>query len=76
MAQKVKIWFDPEGDFLEVLFSDKPGYMRQTGHEAVMERVDQAGNILGFSVMKVSRYRKEKPLETELVALGSTIVEA
>jgi hypothetical protein len=29
MAQKIKVWYDPEGDFLEVLFSDKPGYMRQ-----------------------------------------------
>ena len=25
MAQDLKIWFDSEGDFLEVLFSDKPG---------------------------------------------------
>ena len=24
MAQKVRIWFDKEGDFLEVLFSDEP----------------------------------------------------
>jgi hypothetical protein len=25
MAEKVKVWFDPEGDFLEVRFSDAPG---------------------------------------------------
>jgi len=25
MVQTVKIWFGPEGDFLEVLFSDRPG---------------------------------------------------
>ncbi len=24
MATHVKIWFDREGDFIEVLFSDKP----------------------------------------------------
>lgn len=26
MAERVKIWLDPEADFLEVTFSDDPGY--------------------------------------------------
>jgi len=26
MAEKVKVWFDPEADFLEVRFSDAPGF--------------------------------------------------
>jgi uncharacterized protein YuzE len=67
MAQQVKIWFDPEGDFLEVLFSDKAGYMRETNNDAVMERIDQEGNILGFTVMGVSRLSKEKPLVADLI---------
>lgn len=71
MAQKVKIWFDPEGDFLEVLFSDKPGFMKETDNDAVMERVDEKGNILGFSVMKVSRLTRKTPLEAELVSFAS-----
>lgn len=54
MASTVKIWFDREGDFLEVLFSDQPGFMRETDNDAVMERVDEQGNLLGFSVMQVS----------------------
>ncbi len=36
MAQSVKIWFDPEADFLEVRFSDAPGYMRETDNDAIM----------------------------------------
>jgi hypothetical protein len=36
MADRVKLWFDPEGDFLEVIFSDAPGYMRETKSDAVM----------------------------------------
>ncbi len=68
MAQKVKIWFDSEGDFLEVLFSNKPGFMRETANDAVMERVDEKGNLLGFSVMKVSQLTKKTPLEAELVS--------
>lgn len=66
MPQKVKVWFDPEGDYLEVLFSDKPGFMRETKHDAVMERVDDRGNLLGFSIMRVSRLQKGNPLIAEL----------
>ena len=66
MAEKVKVWFDPEGDYLEVQFSDAPGFMRETAHEAVMERVDEHGRVLGFSVLGVSRFRKNRPLEAEL----------
>ena len=68
MADYVKIWFDAEGDFLEVLFSDKPGFMRETENDAVMKRVDEQGILLGFSVMNVSRISKEKPLVAELIA--------
>ena len=66
MAQKVKIWYDAEGDFLEVLFSDQPGYMRETDNDAVMERVDEDGNVLGFSVLRVSELAKGQPLLAEL----------
>jgi len=66
MSQTVKIWFDPEADFLEVLFSDAPGYMRETDNDAILERVDQQGQILGFSVLNVSQLSKEKPLLAQL----------
>ncbi|MEA5521971.1 DUF2283 domain-containing protein [Limnoraphis robusta] len=68
MASTVKIWYDKEGDFLEVIFSDKPGYMRETDNDAIMERVDQDGNLLGFSVLAVSRLSADKPLIAELIA--------
>jgi len=67
MADKVKIWFDAEADFLEVRFSDAAGYEKATKHDAVMERVDQQGRVIGFSVMGVSRFKKDKPLEADLV---------
>jgi hypothetical protein len=68
MAQPVKIWYDAEGDFLEVLFSDEPGFMRQTEHDAVMERVSESGKLLGFSIMNVSRVSPREPLVAELTA--------
>jgi uncharacterized protein YuzE len=69
MAQNIKIWFDPEADFLEVLFSDAPGYMRETDQDAILERVNQDGDIIGFSVLNVSQLSKEKPLSAKLVSV-------
>lgn len=66
MAHPIKVWFDAEGDFLEVLFSDKAGYMRETDDDRIMERVDEEGTILGFSIMKVSEIKKGRPLTAEL----------
>jgi hypothetical protein len=66
MADRVKLWFDPEGDFLEVTFSDAPGYMRETKSDAVMQRVDEHGRVIGFSVLGVSKFQKDHPLEAEL----------
>lgn len=67
IAQQVKVWYDPAGDFLEVLFSDKAGYMKESKNDAVMERVDEQGNILGFTIKGVSRLAKEKPLVADLI---------
>lgn len=59
MAERiVKVWFDPEADFLEVIFDQKPGYSRPTENDHVMERVDEDGNVIGFSVLGVSSLRK------------------
>jgi hypothetical protein len=66
MAEKVKVWFDAEGDFLEVRFSDAPGFMRETVHDGLMERVDENGQVVGFSILGVSRFRKERHFEAEL----------
>jgi len=66
MAQKrLKIWYDPKGDYLEVIFDQRPGYFRETESDQVMEKVDEAGNVLGFSVLRVSALKKT-PLEVAL----------
>lgn len=66
MANKVKVWYDAEGDFIEVIFSDAPGYQRETNHDAVLERVDGAGNVIGFSILGVSKFGRERPIEADL----------
>lgn len=68
MAQSqghVRIWYDVEGDYLEVIFDQKAGYFRETENDQVMEKVDDEGNILGFSVLRVSAM-KERPLDLAL----------
>ncbi len=54
MGKEIKIWYDKESDYLEVLFEKKAGYFRETENDAVMEKVDKKGNVIGFSIMKVS----------------------
>ena len=68
MANKLKVWFDPGADFLEVRFSDAAGYEKETNHDAVMERVDAEGHVIGFSIMGVSKFSRDKPLEADLVS--------
>jgi uncharacterized protein YuzE len=66
MAEKVvKMWYDPEADFLEVTFEQRPGYSRPTENDQVMERVDEDGNVIGFSILRVSTL-KNAPLEVAL----------
>ncbi len=64
--EKIKIWYDSEGDFLEVMFQQKKGYFRETKSDQVMEKVDMEGNVIGFSILKVSSLKK-KILDVELI---------
>ena len=61
----VKVWYDPEGDYLEVIFDRKEGFFRETKNEHVMEKVDGRGNVIGFSVLKISALKKA-PVEFAL----------
>ena len=63
---KVKVWYDAKADFLEVIFKEKKGYFRETVSDQVMEKVDMEGNVIGFSILKVSSL-KEKTLDIELM---------
>lgn len=58
MDREIKVWYDKEADYLEVIFEKKEGYFKETDNDAVMEKVDDKGNILGFSILKVSELNK------------------
>ena len=66
MVKEVTIWYDKEGDYLEVLFERKEGFFRETENDAVMEKVDNEGNIIGFSILKVRALKDQKTLSVIL----------
>lgn len=68
MADKIKVWFDTGADFLEVRFSDAAGHEKETTNDAVTERVEAPGEVIGFSAMGVSRFKKSRPSLADLVA--------
>ncbi|MBW1926668.1 MAG: DUF2283 domain-containing protein [Deltaproteobacteria bacterium] len=66
MGEEIRVWYDQEGDYLEVIFDRKKGFFRETEIDAVMEKVDEDGNILGFSILKVSALKGQQPLSVAL----------
>jgi uncharacterized protein YuzE len=66
MREEVTVWYDGGADYLEVLFDRKEGYFRETKNDAVMAKVDDQGNIIGFSILKVSAISQRQPLSVSL----------
>jgi uncharacterized protein YuzE len=61
---KMKVWYDKEGDFLEVMFREAKGYMRDIGDD-VFERVDEQGKVIGIAIFNFSK-RDQQPVEVPL----------
>jgi len=63
----IRIWYDREGDFLEITFREAKGYLREIA-EDIYERVDVTGNLLGYSLFNVTRHERQAlaiPLQTQ-----------
>ncbi len=69
MEKEITIWYDKKADFLEVMFEKKPGYFRDTENDAVLEKVDMNGNVIGFSITGVSTLSTAKPISVSLKRL-------
>ena len=50
------------------LFGARHDARHADDRRGVMERLDEKGNIIGFSILGVSQFTKEQPLEAELTA--------
>ncbi|HLC15333.1 MAG TPA: DUF2283 domain-containing protein [Thermodesulfovibrionia bacterium] len=60
--KEITVWYDKEGDYLEVIFEKKAGYFKETDNDAIMQKVDTYGNIIGFSILNVSSLKEQKPV--------------
>lgn len=55
----LNVWFDEEGDFLEITSVRKKGFFKDLGN-GIFERVDEDGNIIGFAVLNVKKRSKKE----------------
>ncbi len=62
MDETIKVWYDPEGDFLEIVLRAAPGTFEDTDLDQVMRKVDEDGRIIAYSIINVSTL-KGSPFE-------------
>jgi len=63
--EPLRVWFDPEGDLLEVeLSKPRKGFFKDLGDDVFL-RVDMKGNVLGFAILNATK-RMKKLREVEL----------
>lgn len=63
--KSVNLWYDKEGDFLEITWDIKPGYFTETEDDRVMVNVDMEGQVQGFHILGISTI-KGHPFEVSL----------
>ncbi len=61
----MKIWYDSEADFLEVVFETGKGVAYDTEDERVEVRIDEDGNVLSFHVLGL-KSASDSPLNIEV----------
>ncbi len=52
---EMKVWYDQEGDYLEVIFEDAPASLEEIT-EDVFERRTRDGRVVGFAVFNFSKH--------------------
>jgi hypothetical protein len=56
---EMKIRYDAEGDFIEVILKDRKGTFQKTNSPYIMEKIDDDKNVIGFSILRVSTLKKQ-----------------
>lgn len=62
-GDNLNVWYDPEGDHLEIVFDQKAGYFEDTSLENVMRKRDAEGNLLAISIFNVSSFAGTRPYQ-------------
>jgi hypothetical protein len=55
---EMKVWYDREGDFLEVIFEETPASMEEI-EDDLFERRTPDNRIVGLAVMNFSKHDKD-----------------
>jgi uncharacterized protein YuzE len=58
-VESLKVWYDREGDMLEVIFEDVPATMEEIDDD-LSERRTTDGRVVGFMVMNFSKHDRAK----------------
>lgn len=65
---EMRVWYDKEGDFLEVIFEDAPAVMEEI-EDDVFERRTPDGRVIGIAVLNFSKHdRSQLSLPLYIVA--------
>ena len=67
-GRKVSVWYDGDGDMLEVLWAFREGYFTPTDDERILKRLDDDGEVIGFLIHEVSTLKQPDPIEFELAS--------
>ncbi len=68
----LKIWYDREGDFLEITFEETAAVTEELEAD-VFERRTPDGRIVGFSIMNFSKHDRDKlTLPLDVTALEAS----
>jgi uncharacterized protein YuzE len=66
----MKVWYDQEGDLLEVTFEDAPATLEEV-RDDVFERRTKDGRVVGFAVMNFSKHDQDNltlPLQVRVLS--------
>ena len=65
-SRSVSVWYDAEGDMLEVLWEFGEGYFTPTEDDRILKRLDDDGEVIGFLIHEFSTLKQPAPIEFEL----------
>ncbi|MDE3258140.1 MAG: helix-turn-helix domain-containing protein [Gemmatimonadota bacterium] len=66
--ETVSVWYDEDGDMLEVLWAFREGYFSSTDDERVLKRLNDDGEVIGFLIHDFSTLKQPSPVEFELTS--------
>lgn len=61
MRDRIRVWFDPEGDVLEVTLKSGKGFFKHL-EDDVLIRVGEKGEVLGLMILNATKRETKKPL--------------